>query len=205
LADNWFAEFLGEVQNLVQKVQRRGRPKVKVAILDTGIREQDEEIRVALNSGAIQLQNCKGFPDTDARSNEFNPLSDPKGHGTHCACVLLKTAPNIDLFVARIFDDQEEIASANNYQGTVKANLFVKLRANFDAGSGVGDEGKGGYYIAFVESAQRGARSEKCLVAGPFQPNTYIRRCGERRSEQRNSISSKYGYCVLRWRYGWFW
>lgn len=122
------------MQRVVERNHRSEQSRVKVAILDTGIKEQDEEIQAAIQSGAIRLENCKGFPDTE----EFDPVRDPDGHGTHGACVLLKTAPNIELFVARVFNNQLEMSSADNREATVKGSPIWKAPTNFDAGVQMG-------------------------------------------------------------------
>lgn len=46
------------------------------------------------------------------------PLEDKYGHGTGCAALLLRTAPNIELFVARIFNDKEEVEKTDDDQTT---------------------------------------------------------------------------------------
>jgi hypothetical protein len=125
LADNWFENHLFPVQRIVEQQRRPGQAKVKVAILDTGVCERDEGIQEAMKSGAIRIENCKGFPDTNENTDNFHPLRDGVGYGTHGACILLKTAPYAELYIARISNDEEVIPSTNNYEATVKASALL--------------------------------------------------------------------------------
>jgi hypothetical protein len=50
----------------------------------------------------------EGFPDRANRatsSDSFDPLDDRHGHGTHGVGVLLKTAPNAVVYIARVADE----------------------------------------------------------------------------------------------------
>ena len=112
-ADKWF-------QNLtfVHKAIDESRPtgldfSVKVAIIDSGVYMQHPEIKEHISTGAISRHRCKAFPET------LDRLDDKNRHGTHVASVLLKTAPDVNLYIARVFDDAE----------TVKDNDVLNVQA----------------------------------------------------------------------------
>jgi subtilisin family serine protease len=99
----------------------KSRDRVKVAILDTGIYFEHPEFTLARSRKVLHEDRCQGFP------NQLNACLDKNGHGTHCTSVLLRTAPNIDLYIARVFDDYGEIPG-DNYDGIVEViSLFNVL------------------------------------------------------------------------------
>lgn len=79
--------------------------KIRIAILDTGIelceddwayRSRVREVKSWLsNSGDCAHELYKGDRDLD-------------GHGTHAGGLLLKVAPDAEIFVARVFRDRKE-------------------------------------------------------------------------------------------------
>jgi len=87
-----------------------------VAVLDTGVDIKHEEIRFAHSNGKIMVY--RGFPES------LDPLNDRHGRGTHGASVLLRTAPNTALYVARIADDTGIVTQQNNYSDVVNVILL---------------------------------------------------------------------------------
>ena len=88
-----------------------------MAILDSGVDRNDVFIKQFLPSddeGILRFcnTNCVAFPNT------LLPLEDKYGHGTRCAALLIRTAPDIELFVARIFDDEGKMRKTNDDQTT---------------------------------------------------------------------------------------
>ena len=81
-------------------------------MIDTGINANHPEMAKHIQNNSITLS--KGFPD------DLNPLKDKCGHGTHGASVLLKTAPNAELLVARVFDDNGRMPYKHNYPDVVE-------------------------------------------------------------------------------------
>ena len=75
---------------------------VKVAILDTGVNFQHCKIKDAINA-----ERCQGFP----ADPKYDPQADNNGHGTQVASVLLRTSPDISLYIARVVDDAGKITS----------------------------------------------------------------------------------------------
>ena len=63
---------------------------------------------------AISKDNCCGFPET------LNPLADNNGHGTSCAALLLRTAPDVELFIGRVVDDNGKLDNRDSYSSTVE-------------------------------------------------------------------------------------
>ena len=95
---------------------------MKVAILDTGVDRSDRIIQNAIRNGLINENDCRGFPAS------LKPLEDAYGHGTHCASVILRTAPLITLYVARIADDFGNIPADNSYSMLVEVFRFVSKK-----------------------------------------------------------------------------
>lgn len=97
--------------------------RVKVAILDTGVYFEHPDFRQARRLNVLHEDRCRGFP------SQLNARLDKNGHGTHCTSVLLRTAPCIDLYVARVFDDYGKIPD-DDYEGIVEVPSY-KVRSNF--------------------------------------------------------------------------
>lgn len=99
---------------------RKDRQKpVRVAILDTGVDSRHPQIQKALDDKIIR--EARGFPVS------FKPLRDGHGHGTHAASVLMRTAPHAVLYIARIADNEGNIATENNYEAMVNViHLFLR-------------------------------------------------------------------------------
>lgn len=107
-ADDWFQNLISIVKEKVE--EERCDIRVRVAILDTGVDESNSCIRAALDENVIV--KCKGFPQSR------DPIRDMHGHGTHGASILIKVAPFVELYVARIADDHghlEEDELGNEY------------------------------------------------------------------------------------------
>lgn len=98
--DTWFKE-LRKAQSLVDSYWikplsiKDKEKRIKIAILDTGIDLTHPLFQKHLSDGQ--------FPDSrDFVENRQN-IIDTCGHGTHTAHLLLKTAPNASIYVARVF------------------------------------------------------------------------------------------------------
>ena len=77
---------------------------VKIAVLDTGVDAMNFTIRKAMKAGRIK--DVKSFtPD--------NETSDKHGHGTHVAGLVLKVAPDADIYIARVFTSNVEKSTAD--------------------------------------------------------------------------------------------
>jgi len=73
-------------------------PRVKVAILDTGVDTTHPDISRARDEGRIK------FYDFVEDSSE---IKDSNGHGTHCTSLVAKFAPNAELYVGRVFENSQ--------------------------------------------------------------------------------------------------
>lgn len=114
-ADEWFYR-LAYAYKIVGDNRKDNAKRIKIAILDSGIDGTHKDIKDDLENPKTKrsIRAWQAFPD------HFNPLQDITGHGTHGASVLLKTAPHIALYVARITDNNGDICSEHNYDAIVK-------------------------------------------------------------------------------------
>jgi subtilisin family serine protease len=69
-------------------------PRVRVAIFDTGLDLSHSDICKAQEQGRLKFK--------DFVENSDN-IKDDDGHGTHCISLVLKYAPNAEIFAGRVF------------------------------------------------------------------------------------------------------
>lgn len=69
-------------------------PRVKIAVLDTGLDLSHPDIWKEYQNGRIK---CYDFVENSAS------MKDLDGHGTHCTSVVMKFAPNAEVYVGRVF------------------------------------------------------------------------------------------------------
>jgi hypothetical protein len=93
---------------------------VKVAILDTGLCLQHPEFKTYIEMGTIRKTRCRAFPES------LDPCADKKGHGTHVTSVLLQTAPDIEVYIARVADDAGNIINDEDYQGVINVHSLLR-------------------------------------------------------------------------------
>lgn len=116
-ADDWFFR-LKEVHRAVELNTNSFEP-IKVAIIDTGVNIRHPKISNAFNMGAITDDCCQSFP------GRLDPKADFDGHGTHVASVLLRTAPNVSLYIARVADDEGIIVGGPDYEGVAHVRTHI--------------------------------------------------------------------------------
>jgi hypothetical protein len=141
-AELWFENQLFEFQQLADHGRKPGQQSIRVAILDSGVNKADPTIQNAMGRRsaetgmteteqqgqissrmpALSEQNCRGFPGA------LNPLEDRYGHGTCSAALLLRTAPDTELFIARIVDNHGKIDPTGNFQWIVKVIALLRQR-----------------------------------------------------------------------------
>ena len=95
---------------------KEGDEIVKIAILDTGIDLEHEDLRnpraksfqkgqpVAAKGETPQIKRIKGWKNFcgDENNVDENNVQDLDGHGTQVAGIILRLAPRADLYIARI-------------------------------------------------------------------------------------------------------
>jgi hypothetical protein len=98
--DEIFSRYLSQTHALLSS-RAIGKPRVRIAVLDTGLNTQHPEVQEMLEKAKEdgRVIECKSW--VLGPPNE----GDLDGHGTHCAMVVSYAAPNVDLYVARIFRD----------------------------------------------------------------------------------------------------
>lgn len=119
-ADEWFETLKSSVHKAITKSRTGSKfPSVKVAIIDSGVCMGHPIIKNHIKRGAISKDRCKAFPQT------LDHLDDKNGHGTHTASVLLETAPDVELYIARVTDDFGSIIEDNDYEGVLNVQLML--------------------------------------------------------------------------------
>ena len=104
----WFQELERSTQSILEtfrddfdddtdKVQARNKRRVRIAILDSGIDTNIEEIR-----------NNKRFVKRYCPIKGYASGKDRDGHGTHLATLLHKVAPSADIYTARVIIDGDK-------------------------------------------------------------------------------------------------
>jgi len=73
--------------------------KIRIAVIDSGIRKDDPSIRGARSAKRIQDKNCRNFSSSDPKD-----WDDKVNHGTRVTRLLLKVAPESELFIAKVSD-----------------------------------------------------------------------------------------------------
>lgn len=111
-SDNWF-DYIESVRTDVRARRKDDDVRVKIAILDTGIDETHNQMKAALDPKSLSIVDFKGFPDY------LQPLRDKNGHGTYGTSLILKVAPEIHLYIARVSDDEGSIIDDNDFKGVV--------------------------------------------------------------------------------------
>jgi Subtilase family len=107
--DEWFSINLKETQTLLEgfpALNSGSGLRPRIAILDTGLNTEHPEVK-KLKVKPGKEQRLRGFwapPSTRWRADQ-----DEDGHGTHCAMVAHKVAPNADIYIARVFFDRKHV------------------------------------------------------------------------------------------------
>jgi len=96
---------------MIETNRKESQRRVRVAILDTGVDITHPDMQAALERNQLV---ARGFPAS------LDPFRDRHGHGTHGVSVILKTAPNVVVYIARMVDDDGKIMEEGEYLETVK-------------------------------------------------------------------------------------
>ena len=111
-ADKFYDKFLNFRRHfIIPKMadRRMGRPRIKIAILDTGFFVDDQWLSGQI-SDVMKYRKTQNFQELD----EIYPIKelwpslelveDGDGHGTRLAYLFLKYAPDADLYIAKVSD-----------------------------------------------------------------------------------------------------
>ena len=99
--DEWFKRIRETNQSFFEGIKPEGSA-VRVAILDTGINEQYPELQTN------QIKDKWNFYPSFKEEYE-----DLDGHGSHVSAVLLRVAPQCELYIARVFKDTRDVNAEN--------------------------------------------------------------------------------------------
>jgi hypothetical protein len=99
-------KFLQDIQAFVDRIRNLSspnlptwkRPKIRIAIIDTGIDKEDTMIRGALEDGRIK--ESRGF------TSDPEDVQDQHSHGTHITRLLLTLAPAAEIYIAKVSNQQ---------------------------------------------------------------------------------------------------
>ena len=106
-SEDWLRDYLGFVKSMRRYTKGHDDVNVKIAILDTGIDDDHPYVKSRWN--ASRNNYCNFVVDG---ADQFKPRDDD-GHGTHCAGLILRFAPGVSLYVARITSSKEHIQEDN--------------------------------------------------------------------------------------------
>jgi Subtilase family len=131
-ADDWFKLLKTHVHSVLNKRRKDRDRRVRIAILDTGVDATHPEIRAARDK-----EKLVSFisPSVLSQPDPFDPDADTHGHGTHVASVLMRTAPDAVVYVARVADQQGRV----DYDHVVEVCTSSLFQSNLGAGNRLGD------------------------------------------------------------------
>ena len=119
---------------------------MKVAILDTGIREELRDLN--------NVVKYYDFVDADFREGNGN-AQDKTGHGSDMVYLLHKTAPHAEIYVARVFDGdhgdvgtKEKVALVSSFSFLAMAIVEIIYRQSRTRGT----NGKSTSYPCHLDS-----------------------------------------------------
>ncbi|KAI3577549.1 hypothetical protein IWW34DRAFT_807743 [Fusarium oxysporum f. sp. albedinis] len=120
-----FHKSCEERATFMQSISRFSPKPVRIAILDTGINKTSGAIRGGLRTHRIKHQNCRSWV-----GNDTNDVHDYDGHGTRIAELILRAAPEADIYVCKVFngrsllpDEVEGIAKVRSWNTVLSYKL----------------------------------------------------------------------------------
>ncbi|QKD50607.2 uncharacterized protein FOBCDRAFT_248547 [Fusarium oxysporum Fo47] len=112
-----FHKSCEERATFMQSISRFSPKPVRIAVLDTGIDKNSGAIRGGLRTHRIKHQNCRSWV-----GNDSNDVHDYDGHGTRIAELILRAAPEADIYICKVFngrsllpDEVEGIAKVRSW------------------------------------------------------------------------------------------
>ncbi|SPJ91939.1 uncharacterized protein FTOL_13593 [Fusarium torulosum] len=119
-ADFFFSQlnkFHESCEERADSIQSHLHKPVRIAVLDTGINQNNGAISGGLTMKHIQHQNCRSWVGDNP-----NNVHDCHGHGTRIVELILRAAPEADVYVCKVFngarlqpDEAKNIAKAIRY------------------------------------------------------------------------------------------
>jgi Subtilase family len=108
--EKWFSKFLGQSHKLLDYLTP-GKPRVRIAILDTGLNKDHPEVSKVLQKSKRdrRIKQWKSWVPNLQCDGNIPGDEDEDGHGTHCAMVANRVAPNADIYIARIFKNRKSV------------------------------------------------------------------------------------------------
>ncbi|KAF9774421.1 hypothetical protein IL306_007580 [Fusarium sp. DS 682] len=120
-ADFFFSqlgEFHESCEERASSIQSCSHKPVRIAVLDTGINQSSGAIKGGLKTRRIQPQNCRSWV-----GNDPNDVHDYHGHGTRIAELILRAAPEADIYVCKVFNGTS--LQPNEVKGIAKAITYA--------------------------------------------------------------------------------
>jgi hypothetical protein len=159
-ADEFFSQ-LGKIydEHIKPKadVRREGRKRIRIALLDTGVDNDDSFLKGLILTITTQRKKLYREEVAEQRNNtesigyssepEFSPIRmvksfivpkdkgiDTCGHGTQTASLLLKVAPDADIYVAKVacnikFNDTSAVVKVSHGASGCPQDSFLLLKA----------------------------------------------------------------------------
>ena len=104
MADAWFQRLEAYTQGLLAPHRKELMRRVKIAILDTGIDLSHPDLKQQWEKRGKEVKSWT-VEDGD---------KDTCGHGSHAAALLMRVAPEAQIYVARVVKDYKDTLEPEN-------------------------------------------------------------------------------------------
>ncbi|KAI9042815.1 intracellular serine protease [Aspergillus affinis] len=118
LSEKWMNNLLSSIYPYVDPDFDLAEP-VRIAILDSGLDPENPFLVEDQQRANPQIKDARSF----VYRTEPHDIQDEIGHGTHALGLLLKVAPGVEIYVARIA--RRETLDPNTYDDIAKARLSL--------------------------------------------------------------------------------
>lgn len=119
LSREWFDNYnqLTEILQPEGNETKNGHRPVRVCVLDTGIKKDDYEVYQDYGT----IAQYKDFTET----TESGGPCDKTGHGSAAVALLVKTCPNVSLYLARVIKTNK--TTCGDVDNVVKVIMFIQV------------------------------------------------------------------------------